>query len=831
MNAMDGVAERALSRLFRMAVLAGVESAVRMHVRRGDDLDARDRDGMTPLMLAASKNKAEICALLLASGAAPSLTDPSGRSALEIAVEAGAAEAFSILSIAESETPEPAAVGANPDAPEESLEAEADPFDLSAWEAEEDVPAPEGDAALAEAAAAIHRVISAHQPIDTAEDWEDFEAFLPERAEPLPKAGDEEGRAGIRRLLLRALREGCVPERAVATLCENDDGSPNDRGEAMLTLVLGELGAETDERIETEEPGDGPEESDDEAAGLSGALAFLDELGSGRNDPLRIYVREMSRRKLLTAESEAALARDIEEGASSALDALASWPEGVAAVLAAADRVKAGETDPEEISTGGAREPSGEEEAVAAAEPEDAEADDGDDAPAPAACEFVERAAGVAALAGHAGKGGAGENALRETLAAASLTRSFLLSLADGVAADADGAAARFREAVARHAAARERLAVSNLRLVLSIAKRYQGKGLTIDDLIQEGNIGLLRAVDGYDWRRGFRFSTYATWWIRQQVTRALADKGKTIRTPVHVHEKAARMLREADGIERETGRRPSARALAETLSMSPRVAALLARMEEPAPLHEPDADGVAPQDRMADPGAADPFEAVAAKELSVTLARLVALLEPRAAEVMTLRFGLDGGDFRTLEETGEVYGVTRERIRQIEAKSLKKLRHPVRSDILRPYLYGSSARRSAEGEVGDGAAENAPKDGPEADAVPAPNAKTPERLAPETETSTDRADASVGAKPDADPGRAKALDERRAALENRAAGMTDRLVASARNHGFVVEDYRHDGGGVEVRLGGRWDGTTRSLARSLIKAGFSQGPGMVFRK
>lgn len=817
MNAVDGLVERPLNRLFRMAVLAGVESAVRMHVRRGDDLDARDSDGMTPLMLAASKNKPSICSLLLSSGADASLTDPSGRNALDIARAANAFEVVSLLIVLASDPAKPAE---EPDAPNEFHGGEGDPFDLSGWEAEIDGPAPEGDSTMAEAAAAIHRIISAHKPIDTAEDWEYFEAFLPERAEPLPKAGDEEGRASIRGLLLRALREGGVPECEVATLCENDDGSRNVEGEWLLTQVMGDLGAETDERIETEEPATGPDETDDEAATLSSALAFLDELSSGRNEPLRIYVREMSRRRLLTAQGEADLARKIEEGAATALDALASWPQGVAAVLVAVDRVRTGEADAEEVSTGGASEPSVDDNGATSTEADEADTDDEDEpSRAPAAREFVERASRIAALAQHAGKGGAVESTLREALAAANLTRSFLLALADSVGPDENGAAAKFSAAVARHAAAREQLAVSNLRLVLSIAKRYQGRGLPFDDLIQEGNIGLLRAVDRYDWRKGFRFSTYATWWIRQQVTRALADKGKTVRIPVHVHEKAARMLREADSIERATGHRPSEYALARALSMRPeKVATLLARMEEPIPLHEPDADGIAPEDGLADPRAIDPFEAVAARELTEIIGRLVAQLEPRAAEIMTLRFGLDGEDVRTLEETGEVYGVTRERIRQIEAKSLKKLRHPVRSEILKAYIGGSATLESDEEETSDSATVTTPKD-------------DPDERAPKAKTAADRTDTGRRAMPDNDPERTEAMARKHAVLERRATDVIERLMTSAQNHGFAVQDRRQTGGGVEVRLGGRWDGTTRSLARSLIKAGFSQGPGMVFRK
>lgn len=803
---------RPLNRFLRMAVLVGVESAVRMHVGRGDDLNARDNEGMTPLMLAALKNKAEICTLLLSSGADASLTDSSGQSALNIAMAAGASEVISILAVLTSKQLERAGASEEANTPEMLLN-EEDPFNLSGWEVEEDGPAPEGDVTLVDAAIAIHKVISAHRPIDTNEDWEDFEAFLPERAEPLPKSGNEEGRAAIRRLLLRALREGSVPEREVAILSENEDGSRNNEGESLLTLVIGDIGAETDERLETEDPAAGYEESDNEATSISDVLAFLDELGSRHNEPLSIYAKELGRSRILTAESEIALAQEIEEGIASALDALAAWPEGIAAVLEMAERLKTGEANAENISTSVVFEPSGDDDGNTSIEPEvtlpeDIESEDRDEISTlvPVVGEFIERAIRIAALAGHAGKGGAGEKALREQLAAANLSRSFLLALAGNVTTVAEGAAARFSTAVAQHAAARERLALSNLRLVYSIAKRYQGKGLPLDDLIQEGNIGLLRAVDRYDWHKGFRFSTYATWWIRQHVTRALADMGRTIRMPVHVHEKAIRLMRQADLIERMTGREPSPHAIAETLSVKVKwVTTLLARMEEPIPIHEPDVNEFTPEDSLADPGAIDPFEAVAAKELTDILGKLVAQLEPRAIGVMTLRFGLDGEDSHTLEETGAIYGVTRERIRQIETKSLKKLRHPARSYILKPYLGDSSQE-----PVTDGASAGATANSIESDAsvtdVTDP-VKVPEERA------------------------SKAAAQEEVEPERRASGEIDRLVASARNHGFAVEDRRHVGGDVEVQLGGRWDGITRSLARSLIKAGFSQKQGMVFRK
>lgn len=841
MNALDSLVERPLNRLLKMAVLAGVETAVRMHVRRGDDLDARDSDGMTPLMLAASKNKVGICTLLLSSGADAFLTDPMGRSALDIAKASGATEAASVLGPHESLAPDapgvpvaplvpaPQTGGSPDDVPDAGAEVQTHlPHalqagsidgdfrqDLSGWEPEEDGPPPEGDETLAVAASAVHRAISGHTPIDTAEDWEDFEAFLPELATPLTRARDEEGRDRIRDLLRLALREGSVPEYEVVAIYESDSGLRNPEGEALLGLVLGDLGAETDERTEAGLAAAGGEDDDGDAreeAEISEALAFLDDLGSGRNEPLRIYVREMSRRRLLKAEEELVLGRDIEEEAASALEALASWPEGVAAVLAAADRVRSGDAEAEEISTGGVAEPSeddGEESAAAPEESETSEADGSPDEAATltsAAGEFVSRAVEIARLARYAGKGGAGEKALKEALAAANLTRPFLMALANAENPAGNVAAARFARSVARHAAARERLAVSNLRLALSIAKRYQGMGLPLDDLVQEGNIGLLKAVDRYDWRKGFRFSTYATWWIRQQISRAVADKGKTIRTPVHVHDFMFRMSREAGEMERTTGRRPSAAALAERLSIREKVvASLLARAEEPVPLHVPDSSGIAPADNLPDSAVADPFEAAAQKELVRVIDGVLADLDPRSAEVIARRYGLGGIDSHTLEETGEHFGVTRERIRQIEAKAFRKLAKPARSGILLDFL-DSIPRKKFEVE---GAGTLATEETGETELQEALPDST---LREETASEISGLRSPV-------------------VYERTSSSGTDRVVALALEVGARVEDGRGTGGDVVILLPGGKDAKVRRVARALVSTGFVFLPGIGFRK
>lgn len=698
-----------------MAVLAGVDTAVRMHVRRGDDLDARDGSGLTPLMLAASKNKGAICALLVASGADISLKDPAGRDALAIAMAAEARDAYSVLEALAPRTEEVFPIDGeavqesggqiDSESGAEILEEEGDIFDLSEWEAEEDGPPPEADVTLIEAATAVHRIISGHSPIDDADDWADFEAFLPERAAPLPRAGGEEVRQEIRRLLLRALREGSVPERDVAAVGANDDGSWNEEGEALLRSVLGDMGAETDERIETGDLYGHLEESEEEHELVSEALTFLDDVGSGRTEPMRLYFRDMRSNTLLTADEEVSLGRRMEEGVALALDALAAWPKGVAAVLVAAERVRSGEINAEAVSEGGVDEPL-EDGAGAMQAVSDV---DEDDLPedgillSQADRDFLDRAAAVKTLSGAAGTGGSGERALREILAAARLCRPFLTELALAAQKNQSEAAARYSRAVSVYTEARERMIVSNLRLSISVVKRYQGLGLALDDLVQEGNVGLIKAVDRYDWRRGFRFSTYATWWIRQQASRAVADKGKTIRVPVHVHEASLRIAKEADEMARLEGRRPTLGVLSERLGISERkIADLMARMEEPASLYEPGASGVAVADTLIDESALDPSVSVERATLVAALEGVMAELEPRVAQILSLRFGLGGGDSRTLEETGEHFGVTRERIRQIEAKALKKLAHPVRAEILRGFLDGAAvAKHRKEAEAG----------------------------------------------------------------------------------------------------------------------------------
>ncbi|MCX4177499.1 MULTISPECIES: sigma-70 family RNA polymerase sigma factor [Paraburkholderia] len=809
-----------MGRLFKIAVSAGIESAVRLHIARGADLECRDEKGFTPLMVAASRDWSGVCHLLLSAGADVLAVDSAGRNALTIARECGATTAVATISAyldrfasfdlssmplvengrgsagltSDSRIADKVCIerpGSNIQIPRASLgrlhestdnykapqtavsetvrdrgtaddgrfqrlraengsialgsvstssaeheDGTASPCSsnvndkndkhMSAsygvavsatpdgkhepvieltfgdWVEVDVSEPPAANMVVVHAETERQRRIDDYTPIDLSEAWDEIDAYLPESATPLPRLDDQGFRDALRRLLLRALREGSIPRVAIENgLSIRGDGEDrNLRAEAALEFVIGDIGADIDERIEFSSaiPSENfevfvdAEETESEELEIRGAIQHFEETSADKNSPLQLYQRAAVKRPLLSADQEIQLAQQMEDAIARALDALTCWPVGMRRLLEEIDKtagstsslstiivLSSGEAGDSDMSIEFDEDPSGgpaldvdagEDFAASASLSEDESARIADD---PIGVVSAIQALAVQPMTE------ATTSAIRDQLGRLRFRRPFLIALDEVAKDDQHHAATAYRQAIASLIVHRNRMAHANLRLAMDLAWRRVHAGLSIEDLIQEGNLGLLKAVDRFDWRRGFRFSTMATWWIRQQIDRAIGDTALAIRLPVHVHEKVSRERRDIDALERARGEPLSLAERARLCNMPYDKFELVARaLSEPLSIDELQQTGFFDFQEVD-----ESFATLARREEADLINALLAKLTRKEAEVLRLRFGIDIPEARTLEEIGAMFDVTRERVRQIEAKALRRLSTTTNLELL----------------------------------------------------------------------------------------------------------------------------------------------------
>lgn len=530
------------------------------------------------------------------------------------------------------------------------------------WEAEPPPVAPTGDPNVVKQTQDVQHRIGSHTPVDDGEGWDEIELDLPARATIIAAlAGDSE--APFRPLLAEGMLTGILARKSVADVCTGTGGDVDHDLELALEVVAHDLGIRIIEGDVIAEDSSFRLSDDDEEL-LDEAMTFLQDLVRNPGDPLRHYQREMRPYPLLSNEEEIETAGAIENAGLEAVCALSRWPAGLLLVQEAAARVLSGHADAELYSTGPEPSQEGEPSRERGADPDDGTDGDTDEV----AALFLSAAAELK-------EAGEDISCREKALEKACLSRGFLMTLADTAQWMNEGR--EFFMAIRKQETARERMIVSNLRLAFAIARKYLWSGLPLDDLIQEANIGLMKAVERYDRKKGSKFSTYATWWIRQSVHRAVANHARIVRTPVHLQDAGWKLMQSREEEFKRTGQVESEIRTSERTGLPlSKVRTMISQFEEAVSMEDPcipihDLDDI--HERLTDLESCDAMEnAVLRQQIVFTLASL----DEKAREVITCRFGLNGNDAMTLEEIGNEFGVTRERIRQIEAKALQKLKH-----------------------------------------------------------------------------------------------------------------------------------------------------------
>lgn len=708
MNNTPQSTARQMPPLLKMSIMHGIKAAVVQQIGRGIDVNACDEKGRTALIIAAARGHEDICSFLLDSGADPYLKDVDGNTALKVADQNGHLKIVSLLNIYISgpilvPTSELEAIdeqpvinvihGPNSDRAVIPLipEVQSEALDILSWEEAVESDAPANDPFCILSVEKIQHEITLHTVVDTDYDWADVEIDLPiiltQRSNSLIEDEDK-WLPGVRHLLHLGIRDLILDEEQINAAVPRDD-----QGEELYTdfklklrAAIEDFGILIDEHVASVVPIESDDEIDFYDTRLDEGVAHFRNLVLEKSDSATLYLKEVEKRNLLSREDEIGLGKNIESGAKLVIGAVIRSPAAMLELITTLQQIYSGSILSDGIiaeddnATAQSREVDSSDK-----EPDSDESDSKNDN-AFLSEEILRRIDKIQSLCASVDN----YEVLTNEIYQLHLTERFMNQL-QGLISNNKDIMNMMQAGLQKMRAARLRLVESNLRLVLWAAKKYSG--LTYMDMVQEGNIGLMKAAERFDWQRGAKFSTYAMWWIRQSITRAISDYARIIRVPVHMIESARKVKRSVDAAIAKTGKPPSDSSLAlELLMPEEKIHKIRSVPEDPISIEEIELLGYDSIEEMPSIKGKNPEEHVLFIETQHYIRDLLTSLTAREEQFVRLRFGLGSFDEHTLEDVGNKNGITRERVRQIENKALGKLRAGSRLRVLRQYYTPSAS-------------------------------------------------------------------------------------------------------------------------------------------